>query len=169
MKKILLVMAMLFSTSTFAAINSVEQGKGIEVKDSFGPDAKISLGNLFVGGDWEITGGGGITLSSPFASFKLNDADGWFHGALRSGDLSADRFWTFPDATGIVALTTSEISPKIIHFVLVDIPQADLAGAVQCTTGEEKIDTGGATIERCNCLFSPGIWYCTPMTKGPID
>lgn len=171
MKKLLFLLPLfILSSAAFAGqpLTGLIAGQGISIQDPNGPTPTISLGELNANQPWEIKHGGGITLSSPFAFFRMADSDGFFHGTLAATDLKADRWYVFPDASGAVALTTSEISPKLLHVQFVDIPSEDIDPS-QCETGEEKIDTGGATVEHCYCINVPGVWYCSPMTQGPID
>lgn len=82
-------------------------GNGISVGGSAGAgwSPTLSLGALTA--NWNQTGAFDITLNNANSQLRVLESNGaTFYGTIDVGDLSADRTYTFPDATGTVCLTS---------------------------------------------------------------
>ncbi len=72
--------------------------------------------------------------------------------------------------TGIVTNSISADPPGTVDYRnvnILELTQADLTPG-NCSVGQTRLDTGGATTELCYCRFNNS-WVCTAMTPGPID
>ncbi len=87
-------------------VASVAAGNGIQGSGSGeGSTPTISLGAL--SSNWNQTGAFDIVLGNVNSQLKiLANSGGTFYGSVDVGALSADRTFTFPDATGTVCLST---------------------------------------------------------------
>jgi hypothetical protein len=86
---------------------STSAGNGISVSGSAAPGwtPTVSLGALTA--DWSQTGAFDIVLNNAGSELRiLESAGATFFGALDAGDLTADRTYTLPDASGTICLTT---------------------------------------------------------------
>ncbi len=83
-------------------------GNGISVSGSGTESAAISFALGALTGTWNQTGAFNIDLNNSSSSLRILENGGTpsLFGAFDVDDLTADRTYTFPDATGTVCLTT---------------------------------------------------------------
>ncbi len=91
-------------------VATITAGNGISGSvSSEGSTPTIALSALT--GDWDQTGAFDILLDNASSELKILESSGaTYFGIIDVGDLSADRTYTFPDATGTVCLTSGNCS-----------------------------------------------------------
>jgi hypothetical protein len=88
-------------------IATIASGNGIGVTGSGSENAGASLDLAALTADWNQTGAFDLQLNNSASELKiLESAGGTFFGILDSGDLTADRTITIPDASGEICLNT---------------------------------------------------------------
>jgi hypothetical protein len=88
-------------------VATAASGNGISVSGSGSESAAISLALGALTANWDQTGAFDIVLNNASSELRiLESAGATFFGTLDVGDLTADRTYTFPDATGTVCLDT---------------------------------------------------------------
>ena len=100
--------AVALSTDTTGVyVGDVTAGSGISVSGTPAENytETIALGSLTA--NWSQTGAFDIVLNNASSELSLLESTGaTFFGTIDVGDLTADRTYTFPDATGAVCLST---------------------------------------------------------------
>ncbi|MBI1908868.1 MAG: hypothetical protein HYS22_01705 [Deltaproteobacteria bacterium] len=133
------------TAATTGTVTSVATGSGL-TGGTITTTGTLSLGALTA--DWNQTGAFDITLNNASSELKiLESAGGTYYGIIDAGDLSADRTYTFPDATGTVALTTSNVATAT----------ALAANGANCDAGSYPlgVDASGA-VESCTVASGSG-------------
>lgn len=88
-------------------IATIASGNGIGVTGSGSENAGASLDLAALTADWNQTGAFDLQLNNSASELKiLESAGATFFGILDSGDLTADRTITIPDASGEICLNT---------------------------------------------------------------
>lgn len=86
-------------------VASITNGSGINGSSAIeGGSTTIELGNLTA--DWLQNGAFDLVLDNSASELKIRESLGAFYGSIDISDLSADQTYTFPNATGIVCLTS---------------------------------------------------------------
>ncbi|QQR77582.1 MAG: hypothetical protein IPJ67_00285 [Candidatus Moraniibacteriota bacterium] len=98
----------LTTNTTGNYVASISNGNGISGGDGGGEGSSLTLALSALTGDWNQTGAYDIVLNNASSELKILESSGaTFFGIFDVGDLSSnDKTYTFPNATGTVALGT---------------------------------------------------------------
>ncbi|MBU0667697.1 hypothetical protein KJ951_01165 [Patescibacteria group bacterium] len=138
-------------------VASITNGNGISGGDggSEGAALTLSLGPLTA--DWNQTGAYDIVLNNASSELKILESAGdTYFGTFDVGDLTANRTYTFPDATGTVALTSDIPGGSSLWESGAFATYEDDDDVVVGTSGNETIDNTGFAMDG-NDFFVAGM------------